>query len=257
MSLTNLRVRLDRVGERPRDEATSAKRGCRDRATWQVQIRVQPGSSTSDWLLRAAADTVAEREEMTWPASHANGTWWKCDGRDEELYASDKQLFGTEPDLYRSDETLYRNEVDLYESDRLLFGPTNADGPGETSTTNADPDLYAIDRWLYASPSKQREQCTLLLRRRLAQLAVEQGEVSGCACSICLEDVSEGEKTIVLPKCGHKYHASCILQCTLRCWDCPVCRAPIASVEELQSSVIEIEKQKFRKNYRPMDTRYS
>lgn len=194
---------------------------------------------------------------MAWPAPRADDKWWKCGGRDEELYASDKQLFGMEPDLYRSDETLFRNEVDLYASDRLLFGPTNADGPGEISTGDADPDLYAIDRWLYASPSKQREQFTLLLRNKIAQIAVQQDAVLGGECSICLEDMSEGEKTIVLPKCSHRFHASCILQCTLRCWDCPVCRAPIASVEEIQSSLIDMERQKLKKNYRPIVLRYS
>jgi len=194
---------------------------------------------------------------MAWSGRPSEGKWWKIAGRDEELYASDRQLFGTDPNLYRSDETLFREEMDLYASDRLLYGSSAADGPRTTSNTNVEVDLYAIDKWLYATPERQREVVTFLLKKQLIESALDWDGALNCKCCICLEDMHAGEKTVVLPKCSHWFHASCILQCISHCWDCPICRSPVTTMQELQSSMLAMEKQKLEQRHLPTGSRYS
>uniref|UniRef100_A0A5B7BQC1 RING-type E3 ubiquitin transferase n=1 Tax=Davidia involucrata TaxID=16924 RepID=A0A5B7BQC1_DAVIN len=54
----------------------------------------------------------------------------------------------------------------------------------------------------------------------------------GLECSVCLSDVSEGEKARLLPKCNHGFHVDCIDMWFQSHSTCPLCRNPVS----LQSS---------------------
>lgn len=46
-------------------------------------------------------------------------------------------------------------------------------------------------------------------------------------CPICLSDVTAGEHIRCLPKCGHKFHRSCIDLWLVRRADCPLCKQDV------------------------------
>ncbi|KAI3802798.1 hypothetical protein L1987_30941 [Smallanthus sonchifolius] len=57
----------------------------------------------------------------------------------------------------------------------------------------------------------------------------------GLECSVCLSELEQGEKTRVLPKCNHVFHAECIDMWFHSHSTCPVCRNPVS--EQPQVSV--------------------
>ncbi|KAI3773253.1 hypothetical protein L1987_47778 [Smallanthus sonchifolius] len=57
----------------------------------------------------------------------------------------------------------------------------------------------------------------------------------GLECSVCLSELEQGEKTRVLPKCNHVFHAECIDMWFHSHSTCPICRNPVS--EQPQVSV--------------------
>ncbi|KAL3825051.1 hypothetical protein ACJIZ3_021080 [Penstemon smallii] len=51
----------------------------------------------------------------------------------------------------------------------------------------------------------------------------------GLECAVCLCEVSEGEKTRLLPKCNHGFHVDCIDMWFQSHSTCPLCRNPVAN----------------------------
>lgn len=49
----------------------------------------------------------------------------------------------------------------------------------------------------------------------------------GLECAVCLCEVSEGEKTRLLPKCNHGFHVECIDMWFQSHSTCPLCRNPV------------------------------
>lgn len=49
----------------------------------------------------------------------------------------------------------------------------------------------------------------------------------GLECSVCLSEVTQGEKTRILPKCNHGFHVQCIDMWFQSHSTCPICRNPI------------------------------
>nr|GEZ07754.1 RING-H2 finger protein ATL60-like [Tanacetum cinerariifolium] len=54
-------------------------------------------------------------------------------------------------------------------------------------------------------------------------------------CSVCINEVERGEKTRILPKCNHAFHADCIDMWFHSHSTCPICRNPVS--EQAQVSV--------------------
>ncbi|CAO2824641.1 unnamed protein product [Amaranthus hypochondriacus] len=55
----------------------------------------------------------------------------------------------------------------------------------------------------------------------------------GLECSVCLCEVSQGEKTRLLPKCNHGFHLECIDMWFQSHSTCPLCRNPVILGENL------------------------
>ncbi|KAL1814293.1 hypothetical protein DCAR_0518429 [Daucus carota subsp. sativus] len=49
----------------------------------------------------------------------------------------------------------------------------------------------------------------------------------GLECSVCLSEVTQGEKTRLLPKCNHGFHVQCIDTWFQSHSTCPICRNPV------------------------------
>lgn len=57
-------------------------------------------------------------------------------------------------------------------------------------------------------------------------------------CSICLNDINEGDSERKLTRCGHTFHKSCIDLWVLRCADCPLCKTDVKGVESPSLGVV-------------------
>ena len=55
-------------------------------------------------------------------------------------------------------------------------------------------------------------------------------ECKDCACTICRDELSEGEEVVIL-KCGHPFHLDCIKPWLQSHSDCPSCREPIKNLQ--------------------------
>lgn len=53
------------------------------------------------------------------------------------------------------------------------------------------------------------------------------GCCEGAECSICLNDLDEGDAVRKLPGCSHTFHKSCIDLWMLRRADCPLCKCKV------------------------------
>ncbi|KAL2462497.1 RING-H2 finger protein ATL3 [Forsythia ovata] len=58
----------------------------------------------------------------------------------------------------------------------------------------------------------------------------------GLECAVCLSEVSEGEKTRLLPKCNHGFHMDCIDMWFQSHSTCPLCRDPISNQNQSSST---------------------
>lgn len=58
----------------------------------------------------------------------------------------------------------------------------------------------------------------------------------GLECSVCLSEVTQGEKTRILPNCNHGFHVQCIDMWFQSHSTCPICRNPIQNSNPNQLS---------------------
>ncbi|KAH0687747.1 hypothetical protein KY290_019346 [Solanum tuberosum] len=62
----------------------------------------------------------------------------------------------------------------------------------------------------------------------------------GLECSVCLIDVSDGEKARLLPKCNHGFHVDCIDMWFQSHSTCPLCRNPVSEMSSTKSTIVAI-----------------
>ena len=58
-----------------------------------------------------------------------------------------------------------------------------------------------------------------------SELHVATKPVEEITCAICLEDLTDCNKTITA--CGHQYHTNCLMRCMRTTDKCPTCRKPV------------------------------
>lgn len=61
-------------------------------------------------------------------------------------------------------------------------------------------------------------------------------------CSICLEQIKEGQKTVLITSCQHGFHQACLDPWLLRHSTCPNCRGPIETQREALSNNRELDR---------------
>lgn len=61
-----------------------------------------------------------------------------------------------------------------------------------------------------------------------------------CRCTICLGEYQEKEILRIMPKCGHKFHLSCIDVWLRKQSTCPVCRLPLQEIFDAKRATPEI-----------------
>lgn len=68
----------------------------------------------------------------------------------------------------------------------------------------------------------------------------------GLECSVCLSEVSEGEKARILPKCNHGFHVDCIDMWLQSHITCPLCRNPVSEMSSPKSTIAESNSEAIR-----------
>ncbi|KAG6392028.1 hypothetical protein SASPL_146231 [Salvia splendens] len=61
----------------------------------------------------------------------------------------------------------------------------------------------------------------------LPSFEFNSAETSNTNCAICLQDLTDGESTRLLPSCRHFFHIHCIDEWLIRQATCPVCRKDV------------------------------
>ncbi|GMH26882.1 hypothetical protein Nepgr_028725 [Nepenthes gracilis] len=84
---------------------------------------------------------------------------------------------------------------------------------------NEIPDIYDVD---------EARGMSLGLIKRIPVVSLDHcqmitSNIAVC-CTICLQDLVDGESARILPSCEHLFHLKCIDEWLLRCASCPICR---------------------------------
>lgn len=145
-------------------------------------------------------------------------------------------------DLYQTDEQLYRDPVDLYETDRMLYGMDGIDTGRNPPRPHPTVDLYAVDRWLFASPEDHRKVMNSIMENKLKDMSMHCRSSSSVLCTICLENICHGQEEVLLDRCNHSFHLKCILPWASHSWLCPLCRVEMRSLQELQTIRLSTER---------------
>ncbi|KAM3379976.1 RING-H2 finger protein ATL60 [Capsicum galapagoense] len=61
----------------------------------------------------------------------------------------------------------------------------------------------------------------------------------GLECSVCLSEVTQGEKARLLPKCNHGFHVECIDMWFQSHSTCPLCRNPVSEMSSPKCAIAE------------------
>ncbi|XP_019197197.1 PREDICTED: RING-H2 finger protein ATL39-like [Ipomoea nil] len=67
----------------------------------------------------------------------------------------------------------------------------------------------------------------------------EESGTGAIICAVCLENLKNGDKCRVLPKCKHCFHAQCIEPWLITSGACPICRAATKTPPFTTSSIGE------------------
>lgn len=125
--------------------------------------------------------------------------------------------------LYSSDAVLYRAGTprfgaDLTESDAEIF---------QSDARRFGANLWESDRLLFTTAESERRDRKETLLRDLERSAYVNADKSHAdTCSVCLNDMSSGEK-LIRTTCNHVYHATCLISAlrSSNTLTCPLCRA--------------------------------
>nr|CAB3500879.1 unnamed protein product [Digitaria exilis] len=94
----------------------------------------------------------------------------------------------------------------------------------------------------HVSPGAGENKQGALRRRDVAALPVFVVHAAAAAtaleCAVCLEEVRDGERWRLLPRCGHRFHVECIDRWFRAHSTCPICRAEAVG----QTGVVEPHK---------------
>jgi hypothetical protein len=88
-----------------------------------------------------------------------------------------------------------------------------------------DDDL--VNRWGRLKPAPYLDLCGGLSPLEFEDLPKHAIECDGLDCTICLDQLKEGDLARALPACGHVFHRACIDQWLLRQACCPLCKKDI------------------------------
>jgi len=125
--------------------------------------------------------------------------------------------------LYLSDAVLYRAGTpgfgaDLTESDAEIF---------QSDARSFGANLWESDRLLFTTAESERQDRKETLLRDLERSAYVNTDISDAdTCSVCLNEMSSGEK-LIRTTCNHIYHANCLISAlrSSNALTCPLCRA--------------------------------
>ncbi|CAN8276155.1 unnamed protein product [Cochlearia groenlandica] len=77
---------------------------------------------------------------------------------------------------------------------------------------------------------------TVINSIKACKYSKKDGLVEGTDCSVCLSEFEEEEMLRLLPKCRHAFHLTCIDTWLRSHTNCPVCRAPIVTMNDEDGS---------------------
>lgn len=86
---------------------------------------------------------------------------------------------------------------------------------------------------------------TGLDKKALRQIPVavysSEMQIPATDCSICLGELTQGEKVRILPRCNHGFHVRCIDKWLVLHSSCPVCRQPLVDPMSVGAEHVTIE----------------
>eukprot|EP00746_Dinoflagellata_sp_MGD_P016642 gnl/MRDRNA2_/MRDRNA2_137694_c0_seq1.p1 gnl/MRDRNA2_/MRDRNA2_137694_c0~~gnl/MRDRNA2_/MRDRNA2_137694_c0_seq1.p1 ORF type:complete len:273 (+),score=29.25 gnl/MRDRNA2_/MRDRNA2_137694_c0_seq1:143-961(+) len=102
----------------------------------------------------------------------------------------------------------------------------------ENDVRRIEQDSDVVERWGRISDVSNYENMPWKHDAGLRPTEIEKMETvkhfgDAAECSICLNDVVQGENIRYLPGCGHLFHKSCIDLWMVRRADCPLCKCPV------------------------------
>ncbi|KAM7277866.1 hypothetical protein ACFE04_005000 [Oxalis oulophora] len=96
-------------------------------------------------------------------------------------------------------------------------------------------DIYDVDgiRGLPQKSIEKLPQCNIQLSNNNSTLDCHEH-----CCSICLQDMKDGEIGRELPSCGHVFHLECLDKWLIRNASCPLCRVSVLLESEYGCNLI-------------------
>lgn len=113
----------------------------------------------------------------------------------------------------------------------------------ERDVQQLEQDSDVVDRWGHMSTFSGYGSVPWRKKRGLSVADIKKLPLSmhhgfTAECSICLNDIKEGDSVRTLVGCGHSFHRACIDLWVLRCADCPLCKCEVRQAESHPSDVI-------------------
>jgi len=106
----------------------------------------------------------------------------------------------------------------------------------EYDVQQLEGDSDILSRWGRMSPFSAYGAAPWAKSRGLSakdikRLPCEIHSGSAKECSICLNDIHEGDASRCLQRCGHTFHKACIDLWVVRCAECPLCKCEVKRVD--------------------------
>ncbi|KAK1369150.1 RING-type E3 ubiquitin transferase [Heracleum sosnowskyi] len=104
---------------------------------------------------------------------------------------------------------------------------------------NHHPTTHSTSSDLPTLQQRQGLDPTILTSIKVIEFSSTEAQL-GLECSVCLSQVSQGEKTRFLPKCNHGFHMQCIDIWFRSHSTCPLCRNVVAiSPDDLEAAAVD------------------
>ncbi|KAA1123911.1 hypothetical protein PGTUg99_029422 [Puccinia graminis f. sp. tritici] len=121
-----------------------------------------------------------------------------------------KSLFYRKPSITSSSGSSFSNTSSHYS--QTSFHPTHTTGPSSSSNNNNKKNTQSSSSRLPTTSSSQRPMSPETNRDQPESEINQDHDIITDNCPVCVEDLKMnliGEKPLVIPKCGHRLHASC------------------------------------------------